>query len=353
MSRESPSVLSECPQIREDTTVFEALAAIDRGALGLALVIGADGKLRGTLSDGDIRRAILSGSGLDAAIEGFANPRYLSVRPETDEVDVLQLMLERSVKVVPVLDATGKLLGVHTLQRLVRAKERPETALIMAGGQGTRLGGLTHGIPKPMLPIGDRPLLERLVVHLVSHGVREVLISVHYLSRMIEDHFGDGRRFGCRISYLRESTPLGSGGCLSLVPEHVTGPLLVMNGDLLTRLHLGRFLDRHIERDAAVTVGVRTWTHEVPYGVIEACDERVTAIREKPTFVHRVNAGVYVLSESVWRSVEPNKALPMTDLLISTMESGGRVFEYPFDEQWVDIGLPQDYFAHHRGESDG
>jgi len=322
-----------------EASLREALSTIDRGAIEVAFVQAPDGRIVGTLTDGDVRRAILRGVPLDVpAVEGAMRRNFTSVGPAVSRAEVLDLMRARSISQVPVLDAQGALVGLHLMNDLLGAAVKPNWALIMAGGRGTRLYPLTETIPKPMLTVAGRPILERLVMHLVGYGIREVFLSVHYLSEIVERHFGDGAAFGCRIRYLREEQPLGTGGALSLLPEAPQHPLVVMNGDLVTQVNVDRLLEEHRVAGRAMTVAARPYQVEIPFGVLDVEETRVIGLREKPSQQMLVNAGIYVISPEVVARVPPATALPMTTLVEQCLEGGLPVGAHLVADEWIDVG---------------
>jgi dTDP-glucose pyrophosphorylase len=332
--------------LTEQATIRDAMGAIDRGTVALALVVSPEGRLLGTVSDGDIRRALLSGSGLDDKVGPKVTRRPQIVSPDVGRADVLDLMRARSIAQVPVVDDAGRLVGLHVLRELIGATERPNLAVVMAGGRGTRLAPLTDEVPKPMITVAGRPILERLVLHLVSYGIRRIFLAVNYLGRVIEEHFGDGSALGCDIGYLREAPerPLGTAGALSLLrrsvptPEH---PLLVMNGDLVTQFSVAGLLGAHNRSGAVGTVAVRSYTHEVPYGVVETGDSGfVRRVIEKPVQSWMVNAGVYVLEPGLLARVPDDREYLMTTLLDDCAARGETVAVWEIDSDWVDVGQP-------------
>ena len=259
----------ELCRVREDARLLDALRAIDAGGAGIALVVDGDTRLVGILTDGDIRRVLLTGAKLDAPLAPHMTRHFTSVAPESGRAEVLDLMQARLIDQIPVVDRAEKLTGLHLLHAVIGAEERANVAVIMAGGLGTRLRPVTEQVPKPMIKVAGRPILERLLLHLVSHGIRRVYLSVHHLGHIIEDYFGDGTRLGCSIDYLREKEPLGTGGALSLLPEIPREPVLVLNGDLITQADISAMFRFHETGGYAATMGVRRYGHQVPYGCVE------------------------------------------------------------------------------------
>ncbi len=328
-----------------ETSILDVMKTIDRTGLEVALVCDRSRKLLSVVTDGDIRRALIRGMELNAPIKDVGNRRFTSVGDNVSRMDALDLMLKESFKCLPVIDGKGQLVDLHTLTTSLSGERIDSWAVIMAGGKGERLGELTKGIPKPMLPIGDRPILEHIVRLLVTHGVRRIFISVNYLGRMIQDHFGDGTDYQCKIDYLheQEDTPLGTGGPIALLPELPKHPLVVMNGDLLTRIHIGRLLAFHRSGDFIATMGLREHIVQVPFGVAEVKDSMVAKLVEKPRLNYRINAGIYVLDPSLIPLIPKGRLYPITELLNDCLKDNKRIGAYHMQEAWNDIGLPDEY----------
>jgi len=329
--------------VHADATLREALEVIDQGAESIAFVADGQGCVLGTLSDGDVRRALLRGRGLDdRCLPETMRRDFVHVSPETGRAEVLDLMRARDVGQLPVLDRAGRLCGLHTIGRLLSAAERANPVVILAGGRGTRLHPITENLPKPMVAVAGRPILERLVLHLMSHGVRNFYLSVNYLAHIIEDHFGDGSRFGCRIEYLRESEPLGTGGPLSLLDPVPEQPVVVLNGDLVTQCDIGRMIDFHERGGYIATFGLRPYEIEIPFGVATVEDHELTALEEKPTQRMLVNAGIYVLSPDAVRMIPKNRNFPITDLFGRCLQERMPVGAHVLEEEWLDVGRPEE-----------
>lgn len=329
-------------------TLRDAMIALEKGAIGIALVLEGE-RLVGTVTDGDVRRALLAGASLDQPLQPHARRSFTSASPHTGRSEVLDLMQARAIEQVPVVDEGGKLVGVHLLRELLGAEERASWAVVMAGGRGARLRPLTDTVPKPMIKVAGRPILERIVLHLVGHGIRRVFLSVNYLASVIEEHFGDGARFGCRIEYLREDRPLGTAGALSLLPEAPTAPLVVLNGDLLTQVNIGDLLAVHERGRHQATMAVTEYTHTVPFGVVETEGDRITALVEKPTHAWWANAGIYCLAPALVGRVQKDEETPMTTLLGDCIARGEPVGAYRVRGDWLDVGRP-DELKKARGE---
>ena len=318
-------------------TLHAGMACIDRNAKGIALVVDGEHRLLGTVTDGDIRRALLRGATLDSSLEVCMRRESVTVRMDAGRAEVLDLMQARCIEQVPMLDREGRVVGLHTLHDMLGRQERPNIAVIMAGGQGVRLRPATLHMPKPMIKVAGRPILERVVLHLVGYGMRTIYLSVHYLGHIIEDHFGDGARFGCRIEYLREKEPMGTGGALALLPVQPTEPVLVMNGDLITQADIGAMLRLHAGGGYAATMAVRRYGHQIPFGCVEIENGRVTQLEEKPLHERFVNAGIYVLNPEMVVAV-PKENFAMTDLFVQCLAKDWPVGAYEVEEEWLDVG---------------
>lgn len=326
-----------------DATVLEALEAIERGGKAIAFVVDADERVIGALTDGDLRRAILRGAPLEGRVLREAmSQNYAYLTPEQSRAEALDIMRARQIEQLPVLDADGCLCGLHTLHQLVSVGERPNRVLILAGGRGTRLHPLTANLPKPMITVAGRPILERLILHLMGSGFRRFTLSVSYLGHMIEEHFGDGSRFGCQIDYLREAEPLGTGGPLALLRPTPDLPLVVINGDVMTQADVGRLLEFHLSGGFTASVAVRPYSVEIPFGVAGVEGDRLVELREKPTQQVLVSTGIYVLSPSALDLVPPGREYPITSLLETMLERNLPVGVHVLESEWLDVGRPEE-----------
>lgn len=317
----------------------EVLRVIEEGGEAIAFVCDASGRVIGTLTDGDVRRALLAGSSLDDhSVPSAMRRDFLSVPPDAGRAEVLDIMRARDIRQLPVLDSDKRLCGLHTLRALLSIRERANVAVILAGGLGTRLHPITQTMPKPMVKVAGRPILERLILHIMSAGIRHFYLAINYLADVIEEHFGTGERFGCRIDYLREQTPLGTGGPLSLLPSVPDLPVLVLNGDLVTQCNVGAMLDFHEANNFIATFGIKPYSLQVPFGVALVDDHRLVGLREKPNERMLINAGIYVLSPDALRLIPRNTPYPITDLFQRCLEDGLPVGAHMVEDEWIDVG---------------
>lgn len=340
----SNSSISGC--VAPGSTIRETMQQIDTSAMAIAFIVeGPECRMIATVSDGDVRRALLGGAQLDDPVLPFANRQYICVSPEDMRSHALDLMRALGLSQIPIVDHRKRLLGVHLLREIVGSVERPNWAVIMAGGRGERLRPLTDRIPKPMIKVAGRPLLERLVLHLVGYGVRTIFLAVNYMSQVIKDHFEDGREFGCHIRYLEEAMPLGTAGALSLLPEIPAESILVTNGDLITDVDISAMLLSHSTGQHAITVGMREYRHTVPFGVLEMDQGMVTSLREKPSISCLANAGIYVLEPHVLRRIPKDADLTMPELIDDCLLRNENVGGYSVEGEWLDVGRPADLQA--------
>jgi len=331
-----------------DAKVIDAIRVLDSAATGIVLVVDKDNRLKGAIGDGDIRRGFLRGETLDSPIVQVMNAKAFTVPMGTSRAQVLDIMKARKFNQVPIVDVEGKVVGLHLLNKLISDAQLPNAAVIMCGGKGERLGKLTKSTPKPMLQVAGRPILERIVLHLLSHGVTHIYLAVNYLKEIIMDYFGDGSKLGCHIEYLEETQPLGSGGPLSLLPpqEH---PVVVMNGDLITDINISRMVEFHEQNNYHATMGYTTYKHTVPFGCLEVEDGRILDIIEKPTVIKRANAGIYVISSDAIATVPKDQYFMITDIFGNALKNDFPCGAYPVDGDWIDVGQPTD-LGRARGE---
>ena len=327
--------------ISAETNIVQAIKVIDRGAAQIALVVDAEQRLLGTVTDGDIRRGLLQGETLESSVERVMYREFRFVREGVEEQAVLDLMSREVLHQIPMLDSQGRVVRLFLLEELLQQKTLPNAVVIMAGGEGKRLRPLTKNCPKPMLPVQGKPMLEILLERCKAAGLGQFYFAVNYLKQQIIDYFEDGSRWEVNIRYLKETQPLGTAGALSLLPEIPEDPVLVLNGDVLTQVPFPALLRFHQEHQAVATVCVREHETVIPYGVVRTEGTRMVAFEEKPTLTHYVNAGVYVLSPQVWKHLNREEACDMPELLESLQQSNQPIHVFPIHEYWLDVGHPE------------
>lgn len=326
-----------------DTTLREALAVIDRAGSQMAMVVDADRRLLGTLSDGDVRRGLLKGLTLGDKVATTMHLNPTIARAGEDRHSVLATMRQRGLRQIPIVDARGIVVGLEVADDFLTSPTRDNWVVIMAGGLGTRLQELTRDTPKPMLMVGSRPLLETIVRGYAAQGFRRFYFAVNYKAEQIEAHFGDGSPLGVEIRYLREEQRMGTAGALTLMPQHPTQPVIVTNGDLLTKEDFGYMVDQHLDSRADATMAVRDYEMQVPFGVVRHDGGCIEGIEEKPVQRFTVSAGIYVLSPHVLELVPRNTFFDMPTLFESLTRAGLRGRCHHINGYWLDIGRLPDY----------
>ncbi|KZR85007.1 D-glycero-alpha-D-manno-heptose 1-phosphate guanylyltransferase [Synechococcus sp. MIT S9504] len=324
------------------------MKVIDQGAAQIALVVDDDQRLLGTLTDGDIRRGLLHGASLDSPVHQLMNHKFRFVRSSDNQGVILEMMRREVLGQIPVLDEDGLVVELLLLQELLNPQKLDNSVVIMAGGKGTRLRPYTENCPKPMIPVGGRPMLEILLEKCIADGFSDFYFSVNYLKEQIIEHFADGARWGVSIRYLIENEPLGTAGSLQLLPVSLTKPFLVLNGDVLTRLDFSHLLNFHTEHRAQASLCVREQELTVPFGVVQTKGIELAGFEEKPTYRHQVNAGVYVIDPQLLTLLPPNQFTDMPSLLKAAQEVGHRVAVCPIHEYWLDVGRPETLQQAHR-----
>ena len=329
---------------------MDAVRQIEDSDNRMTVVVDANNKLIGTITDGDVRRSLLNGATLDNLAMEICNQHPQIAEPGLPETELLRRMEKANVPTLPSVDEAGRFLGLVTKAEVYEADASTnngiglDAAIIMAGGQGMRLRPLTENLPKPLMDIGGTPLLGHMVLRLALSGVKRIFVSINYLGHLIEDYLGDGRRFGISIKYIRENEPMGTAGALSEFQGRFRKPVLVMNGDILTNFRFENFAAYHIETGADVSVAAIKHMVKIPYGVIHTRDDNYLGIEEKPTQQYLCNAGMYVLSPEAFCAI-PQKFYNMTDLIDLRRAQGKRVAVFPVYEYWSDIGTVDDLEA--------
>jgi len=328
--------------VKPSDPIIEVIKIIDSGALQIALVVDEDRRLLGTVTDGDVRQAILRQLSLQEPVEKIMCTSCTVSSIHDDREKTLSIMRQKELRHIPIVDDSGRVMDLKILMDIVKPQVRENLVILMAGGLGTRLKPLTNDCPKSLLKVGGKPILEIILDNFIEYGFHRFLISVNYKAEMIEDHFGGGSKWDVEIRYLRENKQLGTAGALSLLSERPTQPFFVMNGDLLTKVNFQQLLDFHNQYQGQTTMAVREYDFQVPYGVVEVRKSQLVGINEKPVHRFFVNAGIYVLEPEVLDLVPRNQFFNMTDLFDRALERNFRTAMFPVREYWLDIGQIQD-----------
>lgn len=324
--------------LKPHSTIKEALGVIESGSKKIALVVDDDKKLLGTLTDGDIRRALLKNLSLDDFVESIIFKTPITCKANYNREEILELSLKNKLYQIPIIDDDGKLIDIVEVSELLKPKNKPNRVVLMAGGFGTRLRPLTEHTPKPMLHVGNKPILETIIGNFKKYGFTNIIISVSYKAKVIEDYFKDGKEFGVNIEYIHENKRMGTAGALSLMRDKLEGTFFVMNGDLLTNVNFENMLEYHINSASSATMGVREYDFQVPYGVVDIKDKKIVGITEKPVHSFYVSAGIYVLEPEVLELIPEDKFYDMPTLFEEMIEKKMQSYSFPISEYWLDIG---------------
>lgn len=330
-------------KLTSKSTIREALKIIDSGAMQIAIVVDEHDRLIGTLTDGDIRRGLLNNLGLDDHIESivFKTPTIAALSDTKEEI--LQKALAKKLHQIPIVDDENRVIGIKEIEELVKPQTKPNRVILMVGGLGTRLHPLTETTPKPMLKVGNKPILQTIVEKFAEYGFVNIVMCVNYKSHVIEDYFGDGSAFGVTIEYILEEQRMGTAGALSLLRLVPNEPFFVMNGDLLTNVNFEHFLEYHVAQNAVATMGVREYDFQVPYGVVNINKGKITSIVEKPVHKFFVSAGIYLLSPETLHAIPKNEFYDMPTLFEALIKEDKKIISFPIHEYWLDIGRMEEY----------
>lgn len=330
--------------ISEQATIRDALTVLDKQAMQIVLVVSSEQKLIATVTDGDIRRGLLKSESLNSLVLTVANKKpTIGFKNETEMV-WQQHIKRKSLRHLPIVDNQQKLIGLY-YRRTEQTLQRKNPVVLMLGGLGTRLRPLTETLPKPMLPVGNKPILETIVKHISEQGFTEFYFCINYLGEKIREYFGDGKKWGININYIKETKPMGTAGALSLLPDSIkqNEPMIVMNGDLLTKVDFTALIDFHNKHKNCITTCVREYSHQVPYGVIEMQEQQIKKIVEKPVYNYFVNAGIYCLNNPVLSKIPSDEFYDMPTLVEELLTDNQQTGGFPLTEYWMDIGHIPDY----------
>jgi dTDP-glucose pyrophosphorylase len=325
-----------------DSTIQQAIRCLEQAAVRIVLVVDANARLEGTISDGDIRRGLLRGLGLASPIADVIHRNALVVPPDMAREMVMQLMVANRIQQIPVVDQQHNIVGLHLWDELATTPARPNMMVIMAGGKGIRMRPFTESCPKPLLAVAGKPMLEHIIERARKEGFNHFVLAVHYLGHMIEEYFGHGERLGVRIDYLQEESPLGTVGALSSLNPKPDAPFVVTNGDVITDIRYGELLDFHLRHRASATMAVRVHEWQHPFGVVQTRGVDIVGIEEKPVARTHINAGVYALDPSVLDVLGPGQHCDMPTLFERLRNNASRTVAYPMHEPWLDVGRPDD-----------
>lgn len=324
-------------------SIIDTMRLIDKTAMQIALVVDEGGRLLATVTDGDIRRAILKGQTLEQPVAMIMNKRPTTFKANESQKDMMVAMRLLNLSTIPIIDDQDRVVGLQVIESLIKPTSLNNPVVLMAGGMGARLRPLTNDCPKPLLKVGDRPVLQTILESFIEHGFQQFYFSVNYKAEMIEDYFGNGCKWNVKIRYIHEDKKLGTAGALSLLPEEPNLPMIVMNGDILTKINFQQLLDFHTDHRATATMCVHKYDFQIPYGVVNVEKNRLTDITEKPTHSFFINSGIYVLEPRALQFIPKNAYYDMPALFDKLVKQKLETSVFPLREYWLDIGHLNDF----------
>ncbi|MGM0502720.1 MAG: nucleotidyltransferase family protein [Bacillota bacterium] len=332
--------------VTPENTIKETIEIIDSGKKQIALVVNKNNKLLGTVTDGDIRRGILNNMDFETSVEKIMNEDYVALYNNSSIEEIKRTFQNnRMIHQIPLLDPQGRVADLVVVDDIFETEIKDNYVVLMAGGLGTRLRPLTEDTPKPMLKVGNKPILEIIINQFKEYGYQNILISINYKSEKIEKYFGDGSEFGVNIDYIREEKRLGTVGALKLAEDKLNGePFFLMNGDILTKVNFNSFMSFHKNNGFDLTLATRRHKYQLPYGVVDIDGIEVNKLEEKPTYYHFINAGIYCLNPEMIKYIPENEFFDITDLINIVLEDNRKVGSFPIREYWIDIGQKEDYY---------
>jgi len=331
--------------LKKTNTIADAIRNLNKSGKQIILICEGKNRLIGTVTDGDIRKALVKEHSLEQKLEDVMNAQPNTSTVEENLVNVYSLMRKKGLRAMPVLDKKASLVGIHFIDEIVEELESSPTMLIMAGGFGSRMGKLTEKIPKPMLKVSGKPMLQHIIERAVQEKFGKIVISVHYLAEKIQQYFKDGEDYGISIEYINEEQPLGTGGSFKLV-ENIKGPVLVTNADIISNIGYRALLNFHEQNNASVTIATLEHRIQNQFGVIETSGIDFISFQEKPEWVTMINAGIYVVNSDARHLIAPSEFVSMPEIIQRVKDDGGRVLVYPLYENWVDLGSPEQYASY-------
>ncbi len=330
-------------KVNEKSSIREVLQIIKNGAVKIAFVMNGK-KLLGVIADSDIREGLLNNLNLFDSIESIYNKNPLVSYEDDSRQEIIEKALLKKIQQIPILNNKNEVIGVEELDELLRPTPKSNKVILMVGGLGTRLRPLTDEIPKPMLKVGDKPILETIILNFKKYGFTNIIMCVNYKSHIIENYFNDGSEFGVSIEYVYENDRMGTAGALSLLKEIPEKPFFVMNGDLLTNINFEHLLIHHVENKASATMCLRKYEYDIPYGVVELNkDAQIISIEEKPKYNYFVNGGIYLINPDIVRYIPDGEFFDMPSLFEILLKNGRICDSYIIKEYWLDIGRLSDY----------
>ncbi len=330
--------------LKKENSIKDAINVLENEGHRIVLIADNKFKLLGTVTDGDIRRALINDFNMETNLSEIMTKNPIAISSEEKNENVLKKMTSNGILQIPIIDDQEIIVGLETIQHLLEVKKKDNIVLLMAGGFGKRLRPLTDNKPKPLLEVAGQPVLETIINQFKETGFNNFFISTFYKSEMIQKHFGDGSKLGINITYTEENKPLGTAGALAHLPYKKTNhPIIVMNADLITKINIERILEFHKKNNADMTVCVRNYDFQIPYGVINFEKEMLHSIKEKPIISNFVNAGIYVIEPKSINKIKKDEHLNMNEFIENLISENKKITVFPIHEYWMDIGQLDEY----------
>lgn len=329
--------------VQKECTIRQILQTIDNGTKGIVIVVNDENKLLGTITDGDVRRALLSGASLNDKIDNIIHLNPVFIYESTPKEEVKDIFIRKAIKDIPIVNNDNVVVDIISINDLLLTKGKENPVVIMAGGLGSRLKDLTKEIPKPMLKIGDKPILQHVINNFAQYGFNKILVSVNYKAEIIENYFQDGYAYGVKINYIRENKRMGTAGGIRLAKDYIDKDFFVINADIFTNLNMENMMEFHEKNSFDITVGIRKFSYQIPYGVLKLEGNYVKGLVEKPITDYYINGGIYCLNPKVIEFIPMDQYFEITELIQMCINNGLRVGSYEIEGYWMDIGKEEDY----------
>lgn len=327
--------------ISHNVSALDALKKLNENQALTLFLTDSEGRVNGSLTDGDIRRGLINGLKIDDTVSNFCHKEFLFIDQNSNQLNTLRKAKKAGIRILPIVNEEKKLVKIVDLHEI--SSLLPVDAVFMAGGRGERLRPLTDTTPKPLLPLGDKPIIEHNIDRLKKFGIDNLHICIRYLGEQIIDRFGNGEQKGLSINYTEEKEPLGTIGAVSLINHFNNDTILVMNSDLFTNINLEEFYDHFTATGSDISVATIAYNHSVPYAVMQTEGNDIISFQEKPNFTYMSNAGIYLIKRSILEQIPRNTRLDATDLLQQLIDKQKKVTYFPIMGYWIDIGRPEDY----------
>ena len=328
--------------LKASNSVLDVINNIEDSEYQICFIVDDSDSLIGSITDGDIRRGLIEGHSIDSNASQIMNSNPISILSTQSEREAQTIMTANQIKQLPVINKENQLIGLYLMDQILNLAPKDNQILIMAGGFGKRMMPLTENLPKPMLEVAGKPILEHIILNAKSQGFRKFVIAIHHLGNVITDHFGDGSNFDISIQYIHEKEPLGTAGALSLIDPQPQLPFIVTNGDIMTDVNYSNLLHFHESNQSEATMTIKKYELQNPYGVVNTKGLEIISFEEKPIQISYVNAGIYAINPASLKYLKLNEPCDMPDFFERLKLNKHLITAYPIHETWADVGRPID-----------